>query len=103
MALGSLKAKWSKTYPKAVEMAEEKFDSYTQFFQEDRKFWKITRTSNLIERLNEELRKRLRPAGMMQNELEIAKLVWGVTETQQQNWNKTKVYTSRREAEVQAA
>jgi len=103
VALGSLKAKWAKTYPKAVEMAEEKFDSYTQFFRENRKFWKITRTSNLIERLNEELRRRLRPAGMMQNELEIAKLVWGVTETQQQTWNKTKAYTSRREADNLAA
>lgn len=38
VALGSLKARWSKTYPKAVEMTAEKFDSYTLFFQEDPKF-----------------------------------------------------------------
>jgi hypothetical protein len=39
----------------------------------------------------------------MQNELEIAKLVWGVTQTQQQNWDRLKVHTSRKEKEAQAA
>ena len=103
MALGSLKARWSKTYPKAVEMTAEKFDSYTLFFQEDPKFWMITRSSNLIERFNLELRRRLRPAGMMQNELELTKLVWAVAEAQQKRWDRLKVHTSRKEAEAQAA
>ncbi len=103
VALGSLKARWSKTYPKAVEMTAEKFDSYTQFFREDPKFWLITRSSNLIERFNLELRRRLRPAGMMQNELELTKLVWAVADAQQQRWNRLKVHTSRKETEAQAA
>ena len=103
VALGSLKARWSKTYPKAVEMTAEKLDSYTLFFQEDPKFWMITRSSNLIERFNLELRRRLRPAGMMQNELELTKLVWAVAEAQQKRWDRLKVHTSRKEAEAQAA
>lgn len=103
VALGSLKAKWSKTYPKAVEMTGENFDSYTRFFGEDPKYWLITRSSNLIERFNLELRKRFRPAGMMQNELELTKLVWAVAQAQQRNWERLKVHTSRREEKVQAA
>ena len=84
-------------------MTAEKFDSYTLFFQEDPKFWMITRSSNLIERFNLELRRRLRPAGMMQNELELTKLVWAVAEAQQKRWDRLKVNTSRKEAAAQAA
>ncbi len=103
IALGSLKTRWSRTYPKAVEMTEEKFEAYTRFFGEKPKYWLITRSSNLIERFNLELRRRLRPAGMMQNELELTKLVWAVAEAQQERWDRLKVHTSRKEAEAQAA
>jgi putative transposase len=103
VALGSLQATWSKTYPKAVEMTGENFEAYTQFFGEDPKFWLMTRSSNLIERFNLELRKRFRPAGMMQNELELTKLVWAVAQAQQRRWERLKVHTSRREAKAQAA
>ena len=103
VALGSLKQKWGKTYPKAVEMTEEKFEAYSRFFREDPKFWMITRSSNLIERFNLELRRRLNPAGMMQNDLELTKLVWAVSQAQQERWDRLKVHTSRKEAEAQAA
>lgn len=103
IALGSLKTRWGRVYPKAVEMTGENFDAYTRFFGENPKYWLITRSSNLIERFNLELRKRFRPAGMMQNELELTKLVWAVSQAQQRRWDRLKVHTSRREAKAQAA
>jgi len=86
-----------------VETVERDLEDYLRFFDEDRKYWTITRSSNLIERFMEELRRRLKPARGLQNEFELDKLVYGVATAQQERWNRLKVHTSRKEARPQAA
>lgn len=103
VALGQLKSRWERVHPKAVETVERDLEDYMRFFDEDRKFWTITRSSNLIERFMEELRRRLKPARGMQNEFELDKLVYGVATAQQARWDRLKVHTSRKEARSQAA
>jgi len=103
VALGQLKSRWEKVHPKAVETVERDLEDYLRFFDEDRKYWTITRSSNLIERFMEELRRRLKPARGLQNEFELDKLVYGVATAQQERWNRLKVHTSRKEARPQAA
>lgn len=103
VALGGLQAKWERVHPKAVETVERDLEDYLRFYDEDPKYWTITRSSNLIERFMEELRRRLKPARGMQNEFVLEKLVYGVATSQQARWDRRKVRTSRKEAGAQAA
>jgi putative transposase len=103
VALGQLKANWEKTHPKAVETVERDLEEYMRFFDEEPKYWIITRSSNLVERFVEEVRRRLKPARGMQNEFELEKLLYAVAMAQQERWNRHKVHTSRKEDMSQVA
>jgi len=94
-ALGRLEARWCRAYPKTVELTLHRFEDYTRFLDEPKQFWTILRSNNLLERFNRELRRRLRPAGAMQSELELLKLTWAVSEAQEQRWAKRKLWMKR--------
>ena len=51
--------------------------------------------TNLIERFNRELRRRLRPAGAMQTENEAWKIVWAVSTEQEKRWNRRRVHGAK--------
>ncbi len=55
------KQKWAKVVPKAVICLEEDLEELLAFFDEDKKLWSKLRTTNAIERIFRELRKRTRP------------------------------------------
>jgi len=93
--LGVLQARWQSRYPKAVEIVTRRFDDHLRFFKEPEPLWTLLRSSNLIERFNRELRRRLRPAGAMHSELEVLKLVWAVSEAQQKRWNSRRVWRTK--------
>jgi transposase-like protein len=62
-------------------------------------YWKILRSSNLVERFIRELRRRLRPAGAMMAEAEVWKLVWAVGTEQEKRWAAHRVHGARKEAQ----
>jgi len=93
--LGALQARWQSRYPKAVETVTRRFDDHLHFFKEPQPLWTLLRSSNLIERFNRELRRRLRPAGAMHSELELLKIVWAVSEAQQKRWNARRVWRTK--------
>lgn len=95
-ALGNLSAKWSALYPKAVQIATANSSAFLKFFDHPKHLWPILRSSNLIERFNRELRRRLRPAGAMQSENELYKLVCSVAVDQEIRWSKKSIYKSKR-------
>lgn len=86
LALGNLQGRWSARYPKAVELVTRRFDDHIKFFDEPENLWVLLRSSNLIERFNREMRRRLDSAGAMHSELEVGKFVWSVSEAQQNRW-----------------
>jgi len=86
LALGNLQGRWSTRYPKAVELVVRRFDDHVRFFNEPENLWILLRSSNLIERFNREMRRRLDSAGAMQSELEVGKFVWSVSQAQQTRW-----------------
>ena len=94
-ACGAFQARWQSRYPKAVEIVARRFDDHLHFFKEPEPLWTLLRSSNLIERFNRELRRRLRPAGAMHSELEVLKLVWAVSEAQQKRWNARRVWRTK--------
>jgi transposase-like protein len=102
-ALGRLEVRWGKAYPKAVELTVNRFEDFTRFFDQPSQFWTVLRSSNLIERFNRELRRRFRSAGAMHSELEVTKLVWAVSEAQEQRWEKRRLWTPRTVQKLQEA
>lgn len=90
-ALGKLQEKWRKIYPKAVEIALADRDSFMQFFDQPKELWTLLRSTNILERFNRELRRRLRPAGAMHSENELWKLVFSIATAQEARWIKRKI------------
>jgi transposase-like protein len=87
-ALGRLEATWGRTYPKATQIACAVPDAFLRFMDEPKQLWTILRSTNLIERFNRELRRRLDSAGTMQNENELNKLLWSIAVAQNARWAK---------------
>jgi transposase-like protein len=85
-ALGALQGRWGQRYPAAVRIVSHRFEDHARFFEQPQSFWTLLRSTNLIERFNRELRRRLNPAGAMQSELEVQKLTWSVAEAQERRW-----------------
>lgn len=85
-ALGELEGRWGKRYPKAVGLVTRRFDDHVRFFDEPASLWTLLRCTNLIERFNRELRRRLDSAGAMHSELEVSKIVWSVAQAQHRRW-----------------
>ncbi len=94
-ALGRLEARWKGAYPKAVALTVHRFDDFTGFFNEPAHLWTVLRSTNILERFNRELRRRLNSAGAMHSELEVMKLTWAVSEAQEQRWAKRKLWAKR--------
>ena len=94
-ALGRLEARWKAAYPKAVALTIHRFEDFTRFFNEPQHLWTILRSTNILERFNRELRRRLNSAGTMHSELEVMKLTWAVSQAQEQRWAKRKLWTKR--------
>jgi transposase-like protein len=51
-------AKWASRYPRLTDWAEENIDSTLTFFRLPRQHHKHLKSSNMLERLNEEIRRR---------------------------------------------
>ncbi|OIO01959.1 MAG: hypothetical protein AUJ51_07340 [Elusimicrobia bacterium CG1_02_56_21] len=68
-ALGALQGRWGAAYPGAVALVIRRFEDYMRFQKEPEHLWTLLRSSNLIERFNLELRRRMNSAGTMYSEL----------------------------------
>ena len=60
--------KWSKRCPGAVESLTEAGDELLTFYGFPKEQWKTIRTTNVIERLNEEFRRRVKTQGSLPSE-----------------------------------
>jgi transposase-like protein len=90
-ALGRLEASWGNIYPKATQTACANAESFLRFMDEPQGLWTTLRSTNLIERFNRELRRRLNPAGAMQSENELWKLAWSISIEQEKRWAKRSI------------
>jgi transposase-like protein len=61
------KKKWQEINPKGVECLERDFERLIPFFEFDPSFYRIIRTTNVIERSFKEIRRRLKVMGYFQN------------------------------------
>ncbi|MHA6534777.1 IS256 family transposase, partial [Paenibacillus sp. BAC0078] len=75
-AFDTVKAKWSKLYPKEMDSWEEQLSTLLTFYKYPADIRKAIYTSNPIERMNKEIRKRLKPMNSLTNMDAAEKIVY---------------------------
>ncbi|WP_163704444.1 IS256 family transposase [Paenibacillus jilunlii] len=75
-AFDTVKAKWSKLYPKEIASWEEQLSTLLTFYKYPVEIHKAIYTSNPIERMNKEIRKRLKPMNSLTNMDAAEKIVY---------------------------
>jgi transposase-like protein len=83
---------YAKTAPRLAEWAEKNISEGLTVFQLPRKHQKRMRTSNSIERLNKEIKRRTRVATLFPNEQSLLRLVSAVLSEISEDWETGKVY-----------
>jgi len=82
----------SEKAPKAAELLEESFDDITAVFSLPHKYRKKMRTSNGIERLNEEVRRRERSLRIFPSDESVMRIIGTVLLEQSEAWKTDRVY-----------
>ena len=81
-AYRSFVRKWEKLVPEVSRSLEEGGEELLTFYQFPRPHWKTLRTTNMIERLNGEFRRRTKTQGSFPNEEAALVLLYGLLATQ---------------------
>lgn len=76
--LDEFAARWSKELPEAVECLRGAFESATRFYAFPEAHWRRIRTTNSIERLNGEIKRRTRAVGAFPDRQSALRLVASV-------------------------
>jgi putative transposase len=82
----ALKGRWEKELPSAVACLERALESCLTFFHFPQEEWISLRTTNIIERLNKEFRRRTRPMEIMAGELSCYRLLAFVSLRMELHW-----------------
>ena len=78
LAYGRFERKWRKDCPAVVKSLNEAGQQLLTFYQYPKCMWKMLRTTNCIERLNEEFRRRVKTQGSFPNADAGLKLLYGI-------------------------
>ena len=90
--LSQLLEKYEKSAPRLVAWAEKNLTEGFTVFQFPVEHWRRIRTSNVIERVNEEIRRRTRVAGIFPNDASCLRLVSAVLMEISEDWETGKIY-----------
>ena len=86
-AFHALKDQWGRTYPGAVGVLERDLDALLTFFQFDATYWATIRTTNPIERLNKEVKRRTKAMEVTGGEASTYRLITYVAMTMEYQWS----------------
>lgn len=86
-AFFALKQQWSRLFPSAVQIIEKDLDSLLTFFQFDPTYWTVLRTTNPIERLNKEFKRRTRAMEVTGGEISTYRCLAYVAQTMEYRWS----------------
>ncbi|MNC47676.1 Transposase, Mutator family [compost metagenome] len=75
-AFDTVKAKWGKLYPKEMQSWEEQLATLLTFYKYPALIKEAIYTSNPIERMNKEIRKRLKPMNSLTNMDAAEKIIY---------------------------
>lgn len=78
--------KWRSVVPKAVECLEEDLEELLNFYLLPKDYWKKLRTTNIIERVFREVRRRTRPMSCFQNRESVERIIFAIFYRQNKIW-----------------
>ena len=87
VAFFSLREQWGRLFPSAVQILERDLDSLLTFFQFDPTYWTTLRTTNPIERLNKEFKRRTRAMEVTGGEISTYRCLVYVAQTMEYRWS----------------
>jgi putative transposase len=87
-AFDTVKHKWGKKYPKEIQSWEENLPTLVAFYDYPPMIWSSIYTSNAIERMNKEFRKRLKPMNSLTNMETAEKIIYLETKDYNEKWSK---------------
>jgi transposase-like protein len=82
-----LKAKWGRLFPSAVGILEKDLDSLLTFFQFDATYWTVLRTTNPMERLDQEFKRRTKAMELTGGEIPTYRCLAYVAQTMEYRWS----------------
>lgn len=86
-AFFKVKEQWGRLFPSAVQVIEKDLDSLLKFFQFDPTYWTVLRTTNPIERLNKEFKRRTRAMEVTGGEISTYRCLVYVSQTMEYRWS----------------
>jgi putative transposase len=86
-AFFAVKDRWGKLFPSAVGRIEKDLDSLLTFFQFDATYWTVLRTTNPIERLNKEFKRRTKAMEVTGGEISTYRCLAYVAQTMEYSWS----------------
>jgi putative transposase len=86
-AFHELKARWGGLFPTAVKIIARDLDSLLTFFQFDATYWTTLRTTNPIERLNKEFKRRTQAMEVTGGEISTYRCLVYVAQTMEYRWS----------------
>jgi transposase-like protein len=84
--LGAWLSKWAKKYPKLCDWVEENIEETLAFYRLPLQHHKHMKSTNMLERLNEEIRRRTRVIRIFPNERSCLRLVRALAIEMHENW-----------------
>jgi putative transposase len=87
VAFFALKEQWGRPLPTAVQILERDLDSLLTFFQFDQTYWTSLRTTNPIERLNKEFKRRTKAMEVTGGEISTYRCLAYVAQTMEYRWS----------------
>jgi putative transposase len=86
-AFFTVKQQWGRLFPSAVQVIERDLDSLLTFFQFDPTYWTVLRTTNPIERLNKEFKRRTKAMEVTGGEISTYRCLVYVSQTMEYRWS----------------
>lgn len=86
--LAEIKARWAKELPEAMKVLDRGFGAATQFYAFPEAHWARLRTTNGIERLHGEIKRRIRAVGAFPDRASALRLITAVALRVTEAWGK---------------
>lgn len=90
-ALERVRNKWKSVYPKVTTFWEANFDNLTSFMCLPNKLWRFVYTTNWVERLHKEIKRRINSMEQFQNETSAEKILYSLYVEQNSRYTKSGV------------
>ena len=99
--LAAWTAKWEARYPRLVAWVEETLEETLTFYRLPRQHHKHLKSTNMLERLNEEIRRRTNVVRIFPNTASCCRLVRALAVETHENWLEAHRYLNMEDLKVQ--